>query len=118
MNHKEKLIEIINNVIRCDKCGIVPEWLAEDLIFYGVTVQEWISVNDKLPEECPHPYDDMTKAVLIYTPVDGYTHIGWYAGKDYRGRDVWKTLSAMRSYQTCTKKVSHWQCLPQPPKGE
>ena len=40
MNHKEKLIEIINNVIRCDKCGIVPEWLAEDLIFYGVTVQE------------------------------------------------------------------------------
>ena len=40
MNHKEKLIEIINNVIRCDKCGIVPEWLAEDLVFYGVTVQE------------------------------------------------------------------------------
>ena len=85
---------------------------------HGVTVQDWISVKDRLPEECPHPYDDMTKAILIYTPVDGYSHIGWYAGKDYRGRDVWKTLSAMRSYQTCTKKVSHWQYLPQPPKGE
>lgn len=54
MNHKEKLIEIINNVIRCDKCGIVPEWLAEDLIFYGVTVQECISVDERLPEKCPH----------------------------------------------------------------
>ena len=40
MNQKEKLIEIINNVIRCDKCSIVPEWIAEDLIFYGVTVQK------------------------------------------------------------------------------
>lgn len=80
--------------------------------------EKWISVKDRLPEECPHPYDDITKAVLIYTPVDGYAHIGWYAGKDYRGRDVWKKLSAMRSYQTCTKKVSHWCRLPQPPKGE
>ena len=94
------------------------EFTADFMMANGVTVQEWISVKDKLPQECSHPYDDMTRAVLIYTPVDGYTHIGWYAGKDYRGRDVWKTLSAMRSWQTCTKKVTHWQYLPQPPKGE
>ena len=128
MDVREKLVELL---FKCAPKNIKLEWrgekievaisqgnIADYLIAHGVTVQEWISIKDKLPEECPHPYDDMTKAVLIYTPVDGYTHIGWYAGKDYRGRDVWKTLSAMRSYQTCTKKVSHWCCLPQPPKGE
>lgn len=85
-----------------------------------VSVQEWFLVNDRLPKEHDYPYcdDDMKDAVLIYTPVDGYMHVGWYAGKDYRGRDKWHTLSAMRSYQICTKKVSHWAYLPKPPKGE
>lgn len=123
MGVREKLVELVKNALAAygkkinevlDPC----EFIADFMMVNGVTVQEWISVKDRLPEECPHPYDDMTKAVLIYTPVDGYTHIGWYAGKDYRGRDEWKTLSAMRSYQTCTKKVSHWCCLPQPPKGD
>ena len=42
-----------------------------------------------------------------------------YTGNDLPfSSDEWKTLSAMRSYQTCTKKVSHWCCLPQPPKRE
>ena len=125
MDVKEKLVELIEQSGACFDCFPVAgyekdeiEKIASHLIAHGVTVQEWISVKDRLPDECPHPYDDMTKAVLIYTPVDGYTHIGWYAGKDYRGRDVWNTLSAMRSYQTCTKKVSHWCWLLQPPKGE
>lgn len=137
MDVREKLVELVDKARRyaankchsfmsCAECDHYGEhdgncrntYIAESLIADGVTVQEWIPVTERLPEECPHPYDDMTKAVLIYTPVDGYTHIGWYAGKDYRGRDEWKTLSAMRSYQTCTKKVSHWCYLPQPPKGE
>ena len=120
MDVSEKLVELLYNSPQLDVLGGLSyyEEAANHLIANGVTVQEWISVTERLPEECPHPYDDMTKAVLIYTPVDGYTHIGWYAGKDYRGRDVWKTLSAMRSWQTCTKKVTHWQYLPQPPKGE
>ena len=120
MDVREKLVELLNKAAIEGQLKGNRTWgyIADHLIANGVTVQEWISVKDRLPEECPHPYDDMTKAVLIYTPVDGYTHIGWYAGKDYRGRDEWKTLSAMRSYQTCTKKVSHWQPMPQPPKGE
>ena len=126
MDVREKLVELIEKAsYECDEgtrdlwdMRQVADGIADFMMANGVTVQEWISVKDKLPQECSHPYDDMTRAVLIYTPVDGYTHIGWYAGKDYRGRDVWKTLSAMRSWQTCTKKVTHWQYLPQPPKGE
>ena len=122
MDVREKLVEIVREkATELPGLGVSATQtlrFVDHLIANGVTVQDWISIKDKLPEECPHPYEDMTKAVLIYTPVDGYSHIGWYAGKDYRGRDVWKTLSAMRSYQTCTKKVSHWCRLPQPPKGE
>ena len=131
MDVREKLVELLNKANSAcvgtdcfEGCKFYMEndclykLMADVMIENGVTVQEWISVKDRLPEECPHPYADMTKAVLIYTPADGYTHIGWYAGKDWRGRDEWKTLSAMRSYQTCTKKVSHWCYLPQPPKGE
>lgn len=82
-------------------------------------VPKWISVKDRLPESASPAYEnDMRNAVLVYTPVDGYVHIGWYVRKDYRGRDVWHTLSAMRSHQTLTKKVSHWMPLPEPPKED
>lgn len=98
----------------CTKCNE----LAKNLAAAGVTVQKWIPVSERLPEESGFWFDDMKKAVLIYTPVDGCMHIGWYTGKDYRGRDTWNTLTAMRSAKTCTKKVTHWMPLPEPPKGE
>ena len=100
MNHKEKLIEIINNVIRCDKCGIVPEWLAEDLIFYGVTVQEWISVNDRLPKD----------GQIVLTYKNGVYDIQAYEER----RNGWLCKGWFWSMAT----VTHWMPLPQPPKGE
>lgn len=38
MNERERLIELINRVLDCDKAGIVPEWLADDLLANGVIV--------------------------------------------------------------------------------
>lgn len=109
MNHKEKLIEIINNVIHCDKCGIVPEWLAEDLISRGVTVQDvpdnnvgkWISVKDRLPE--------VGEEVLTYCKENKnkYT-VGTYSDT-YKGFFV---------NQFWNGDITHWCYLPQPPKGE
>ena len=56
MDIKEKLIEILKTKYDhfCDQCGInkdskYTENLASFLIANGVTVQEWISVNDRLP---------------------------------------------------------------------
>ena len=51
MDVREKLVELFyDNNVRCDQ---KIEGLADDvmnIIENGVTVQEWISVNDRLPE--------------------------------------------------------------------
>ena len=102
MNQKEKLIEIINNVIRCDKCGIVPEWIAEDLIFYGVTVQEWISVDERLPGNFISVLGYMTDAGEFPPVRECYT-----VGNAF----FFPALGDVHP-------VSHWCEIPQPPKGE
>ena len=49
MDVREKLVEIIQNSVG----GCARHWaeiIADGLIANGVTVQEWISVKDRLPE--------------------------------------------------------------------
>ena len=52
MDVREKLVELFyDNNVRCDQ---KIEGLADDvmdIIAHGVTVQEWISVDDRLPED-------------------------------------------------------------------
>ena len=81
---------------------------------YGrcVTVQEWISVKDKLP-----PYN---RNVLVYRPnmamkilVDTYD--GYYGDDD----DEWYEGWALYGGDTHGNPViTHWMPLPEPPKGE
>ena len=113
MDVREKLIDLIIDAKRTDpETGSFTEYLADCLINNGVTVQEWISVKDKLP-----PYN---RDVLVYRPnmamkflVDNYEgyygedddewHEGWVRyGKDVHGNQV----------------ITHWSYLPHPPKGE
>ena len=96
------------------------EKLADHLLANGVTVKEWISVNDRLPEE------------------DGYYLVfvqGYYAkcvrtlnfAKDGRkvdefdfdedAKNVWYRYDSEYGYVT-VEDVTHWMPLPQPPKGE
>jgi hypothetical protein len=76
--------------------------LADHLIAHGVTVQEWISVKDRLPEAG-------TKA-LCYLKRGEY----WTAVWDDCGDDLWSDGEAWCS----NGEVTHWMPLPQPPKGE
>ena len=51
MDVREKLIDLILDAKRTDpETGSFTEYLADCLINNGVTVQEWISVDDELPE--------------------------------------------------------------------
>ena len=66
-------------------------------------VQEWISVDDRLPE----PW----KQVLIYSRYD-FCESAFYIGVPGKWRVTWnhEMLDA--------DSVTHWIPMPQPPKGE
>ena len=49
MDVREKLVELIESARYCG--SNTSEEIAENLIKNGVTVQEWISVDDRLPDE-------------------------------------------------------------------
>ena len=51
MDVREKLVELINDCRFMEGYGMdLVERQADHLIAHGVTVQEWISVDDRLPE--------------------------------------------------------------------
>ena len=122
MDVKEKLMEILGEFLLWPskmKNVWMPqgiEKLADHLIGNGVTVQEWISVNDRLP-------DDEQEVLVI-------AH-GWDGRLVYVGRH--KRVEAQKSWLTgITNKpsewslwgwsylkepmVTHWMPLPEPPE--
>ena len=104
MDVREKLIDLIIDAKRTDpEEGSFTEYLADHLISHGVTVQEWISVKDRLPE----PW----KQVLIYSRYD-FCEVALYIGIPGKWRVTWnhEMLDA--------DSVTHWMPLPEPPKGE
>ena len=113
MNIREKLIELFyDNNVWCDQ---KIEGLVDDVMYIianGVTVQEWISVEDKLP---PHNHD-----VLVYRPdmamkilVDNY--YGYYGEDDAEWHEGWAKYGKDIHNNPL---ITHWMPLPQPPKGE
>ena len=115
-NTREKLIELLKESKLCSKRfddqysdGTIAI-ISDHLIARGVTVQEWISVDDRLPEN-----DVM---VIGYTPCDGFMFVGYYHEEPKYDWKVWRIITAMRSTKVIKKKVTHWMPLPQPPKGE
>lgn len=110
MDVREKLVELIKDGIRKglrargdDRLDYSFEYVADYLISHGVTVQEWISVDDRLPEE---KVNYIVCYKHAYCDNDDYWAIGisFYDGEEFQ---------IGLSY-----KVTHWQYLPKPPKGE
>lgn len=98
MDIKEKLVELLRDV---QYLGGLEEKIADHLISNGVTVQEWIPVND---ERKPKEGEDVL--VAIFDGYDAYTDI------DCLMRDgKW-------CFETENYKVTHWMEKPEPPKGE
>ena len=105
MDVRGKLIELLKQIKY-----VSVENAANILIANGVTVQEWISVEDRLPEN-----DVM---VIGFTPCDGFMFVGYYHEEPKYDWKSWMIITAMRSTKVMKKKVTHWLPLPQLPKGE
>ena len=98
MDVREKLIELLKQIKY-----VSVENAANILIDNGVTVQEWISVDDRLPEE---KVNCIVHYKHAYCDNDDYWAIGtcFYDGEKFQIGLAYK--------------VTHWMPLPQPPKGE
>lgn len=101
MDVREKLVELIESARYWG--SNTSEEIADTLLDNGVTVQEWISVDDRLPEE---KVDCIVHYKHAYCNNDGYWAIGFcfYDGEKFR--------------IDLAYKVTHWMPIPQPPKGE
>ena len=115
MDVREKLVDLLTDNL--PRCGNLSRWdnplqlscdeqvqrIADHLIMNGVTVQEWISVDDRLPE------DDSD--VLAYLQIDQEGRI--YPANYAKG--VWFDCI----FNTpATGTTTHWMPLPKLPKGE
>ena len=118
MDVRERLVELLFSSLcrHIDKSCKLAENIADDLIANGVTVQEWISVDDRLPDETGRYLavknrvapDELggnrTDIVILRFFVDkGFrmpTHI-----PDWINEEI-------------NEEVTHWMPMPNPPKGE
>ena len=94
MDVREKLVELIESARYWG--SNTSDEIADHLISNGVTVQEWISVDDRLP--------DKPMRCLVYTKRGGYC-----------GYDI---TYYNQGFYSEYSKVTHWMPLPMPPKGE
>ena len=104
MDVREKLIEILRKTIFPHELVDPTEAVADYLLDSGVTVQEWISVKDRLPE----PF----VSVLVHMPGEEpcpTVHEGFISNDG-----IWQSAMFRRE----PGEVTHWQPMPQPPKGE
>ena len=140
MDVRGKLVEIIQNSVG----GCARYWaevIADGLIAHGVTVQEWISVKDRLPEA------EQEVFVCVRTKISNYRYVccAMYVPENWPRQssdfcwdfeccdeydeeedDFIVTPWLYVSIHNCDDYsvvliediVTHWMPIPQPPKGE
>ena len=105
MDGRKKMVELLTEYFGVDPAyyGIEAAHIADHLIAHGVTVHEWVSVKERLPQE---KVDCIVHYKHAYCDNDDYWEIGicFYDGEKFQ--------------MNLSYKVTHWMPLPKPPKGE
>lgn len=120
MDVMEKLVDLLreapynifgNKLGNCyfDSC---LELIADHLIAHGVTVQEWIPVTERLPDNKEHDW------VLAQVVEDnGFMHIPNVMEYRQQRNDCLDETYGWLSEHNGAFTVTHWMPLPEPPKG-
>lgn len=100
MDVREKLVELLKEIVAIQECGFgdprpTYETVASYLMSHGVTVHEWVSVDERLPEPKENAIClNRHGAMMIGT----YTEWGWM-------------------FPCYFEEPTYWMKTPQPPKG-
>ena len=99
---KEKIVELLDIIIQPGQKTL--GYIADYLINNGVTVQEWISVDDELPEVgryvvCIAKRNPFSRFMPMVARIEKN---GW--------------VNPMT--EQYISEVTHWMPMPNPPKGE
>ena len=122
MDVREKLVELLTNSPQLDVLDWTTGWeeAANYLIAHGVTVQEWIPVKDRLPQEdgaylvTTNSFGDRQSVKFRWFAKDGEMVDAYdLAGQ----KDVWYLYDIECGYVS-NKNVNHWMPLPQPTRGK
>ena len=105
MDVREKLIYLLTGYSIDTRQDV--EYLVDHLINNGVMVQEWVSVDDRLPE---YSNDGFADAVLV---TDGFVqHMAYFVG------GKWRFAESGEIKEPMWYRITHWMPLPQPPKED
>ena len=96
MDVREKLIEILRKPIFPHELVDPTEAVADYLLDSGVTVQEWINADERVPDE--------PMRCLVYTKRGKY----WGYEITYYNK----------GFYTQYAETIYWMPIPRPPKGE
>jgi hypothetical protein len=95
MDVREKLVELLEEIPHPQR--LYPDLYVDRIIEKGVTVQEWIPVTERLPEDA---------STVLAVDSDGTTSSAYYVGRWHSGGDLDEDA------------VTNWMPLPEAPKGE
>lgn len=112
MSVKEKLVELLETIPHAKR--IYPDLYVDELIANGVTVQEWISVEDRLPELIPCNAGTAYSETVNVLTTGRKVLTAIFDGDDF--------ICDAEFWEAEDEEVTHWTPvllpLPQPPKGE
>ena len=124
MDVREKLLELIDDALQRKEgtARVVGKryvnTIANHLIENGVTVQEWISVNERTPTEADGTVWVCLADVFPYNEKEPYID----AKHDRRITEAFYSQFSKRWYKDGAVfpdgVVTHWMEKPQPPEGE
>ena len=107
MDVRKKLVELLDIIIQPGQKTLGD--IADYLISNGATVQEWISVTERLPDN-----DDIVM-VIASGKVGNITLVNAFELATFSPDEGW-ILEMWPEWED--PKVTHWMPLPHPPKGE
>lgn len=111
MSDREKLIEILSVPIYPHLDADPVEVVADYLIDNGVTVQKWIPVSERLPDEELWNFTqqgdwEVYPCLCSVGESRAYVTKLFYDGRNFVNAE----------YVSYTEDVTHWMPLPKPPK--